>query len=158
MIKYSKQNKGKQQPGMQAFAILVRQYRKQLAGILVLSFASVFLRNVVVIELTGDITESITEGKGAESARMIILFATAYIIYSLADCTASLMQVKFSKKIGLTAEREFLGKYAEIYYADYYFDREKVAGQIRKGCEGAENGALCICNVISLCLCVIKKQ
>ncbi|HIV79381.1 MAG TPA: ABC transporter ATP-binding protein/permease [Candidatus Avanaerovorax faecigallinarum] len=150
MIKFSKQNRRKQQPGMQAFAILVRQYRKQLAGILVLSFASVFLRNVVVIELTGDITESITEGKGAESVRMIILFATVYIIYSLADCTASLMQVKFSKKIGLTAEREFLGKYAEIYYADYYFDREKVAGQIRKGCEGAENGALCICNIISL--------
>ena len=150
MIKFSKQNRGKQQPGMQAFAILVRQYRKQLAGILVLSFASIFLRNVVVIELTGDITESITEGKGAESVRMIMLFAAAYIIYSLADCTASLMQVKFGKKIGLTAEREFLGKYAEIYYADYYFDREKVAGQIRKGCEGAENGALCICNIVSL--------
>lgn len=102
-----------------------------IIGFALVTFGMVILQNVVVIELIRYLSAGLVGGQGKMMLPFIGIFFLAYVTASVLKKVSALLRVSFSRNISMDVEQDFLRKYGDIRYRDYYFDPDQVLGQAR---------------------------
>lgn len=116
---------------MTAVKASAKRNKRIMIGFALATFGMVILQNVAVIELIRYLSAGLTGGQSKMMLPFTGIFFLVYVMASVLKKASALLEISFSRNVSMEVEQDFLRKYGNIRYRDYYFDPDQVLGQAR---------------------------